>query len=97
MGNTTGSLLIASNASNPTLSVALTGAGTGTTAGQLSVIPSSINFGSVAIGTTQNQTGTLSATSSPVTVSSLGVSGAQFYVSGISFPVTIAVGSSVSF
>ena len=97
VGNTTGSLLIASNASNPTLSVGLTGAGTGTTAGQLAVTPSSINFGSITIGTTQNQTGTLSATSAPVTVSSLGVSGAQFSLSGISFPVTIAAGSSVSF
>ena len=97
VGNTTGSLLIASNASNPTLTVALTGAGTGTTAGQLAVAPSNINFGSITIGTTQNQTGTLSATSAPVTVSSVGVSGAQFSVSGISFPVTIAAGSSVSF
>ena len=97
VGSTTGSLLITSNASDPTLSVALTGSGTGTTAGQLAVTPSSINFGSVSIGTTQNQTGTLSATSAPVTVSSLGVSGAQFSVSGISFPVTIAAGSSVSF
>ena len=97
VGSATGSLLITSNASDPTLSVALTGPGTGTTAGQLAVAPSSINFGSVTIGTTQNQTGTLSATSAPVTVSSLGVSGSQFSVSGISFPVTIAAGSSVSF
>ena len=97
VGSTTGSLLITSNASDPALSVALTGSGTGTTAGQLAVAPSSINFGSVTIGTTQNQMGTLSATSAPVTVSSLGVSGSQFSVSGISFPVTIAAGSSVSF
>ena len=97
VGNTTGGLLIASNASNPTLSVGLTGAGTGTTAGQLTVVPSSINFGSITIGTTQNQAGTLTATSAPVTVSSLGVSLAQFSVSGISFPITIAAGSSVSF
>ena len=97
VGSTTGSLLITSNASDPTLSVALTGSGTGTTAGQLAVAPSSINFGSVTIGTTQNQTGSLSATSAPVTVSSLGVSGSQFSVSGVSFPVTIAAGSSVSF
>ena len=97
VGSTNGSLLITSNASDPTLSVALTGSGTGTTAGQLAVAPSSINFGSVTIGTTQNQTGILSATSAPVTVSSLGVSGSQFSVSGISFPVTIAAGSSVSF
>ena len=96
-GSMTGSLLTTSNASNPTLSVALTGAGTGTTAGQLAVAPSNINFGSITIGTTLNQTGTLSAASAPVTVSSLAVSGSQFSVSGISLPVTIAAGSSVSF
>ena len=97
VGSMTGSLLTTSNASNPTLSVALTGAGTGTTAGQLTVAPSNINFGSITIGTTLNQTGTLSAASAPVTVSSLAVSGSQFSVSGISLPVTIAAGSTVSF
>jgi hypothetical protein len=72
-------------------------AGTGTLPGQLAVAPSTINFGNVTLGTTQNQTGTLSASSAPVTVSSLGVSGSQFSVSGITLPVTIAAGNSVSF
>ena len=97
VGSATGSLAITSNASNPAVSVALTGTGTGTVAGQLAVAPSSINFGSITMGTTQNQTGTLSATSGPVIVSSLGVSGSQFLVSGIAFPVTIPAGSSVPF
>jgi hypothetical protein len=97
VGSATGSLTITSNASNPAVSVALTGTGTGTVSGQLAVAPSSINFGSITMGTTQNQTGTLSATSGPVIVSSLGVSGSQFLVSGIAFPVTIPAGSSVPF
>ena len=57
----------------------------------------SLNFGSVVVGTTQSQSGVLSAGSSAITVSSVGVSGSQFSVSGISLPVTIAAGSSVSF
>ena len=97
VGSATGSLTITSNASNPAVSVALTGTGTGTVPGELAVAPSSINFGSITMGTTQNQTGTLSATSGPVIVSSLGVSGSQFLVSGIAFPVTIPAGSSVPF
>ena len=97
VGSATGSLTITSNASNPAVSVALTGTGTGTVPGQLAVAPSSINFGSITMGTTQNQTSTLSATSGPVIVSSLGVSGSQFLVSGIAFPVTIPAGSSVPF
>jgi hypothetical protein len=94
-GSVTGSLVISSNGSNPTLSVP--SAGTGTLPGQLAVAPSTINFGNVTVGTTQNQTGTLSASSAPVTVSSLGVSGSQFSVSGITLPLTIAAGNSVSF
>jgi hypothetical protein len=94
-GSATGSLVISSNGSNPTLSVPLTG--TGTLPGQLAVAPSTINFGNVIVGTTQNQTGTLSASSAPVTVSSADVAGSEFSVSGISLPVTIAAGTSVSF
>ncbi len=94
-GSATGSLVISSNSSNPTLSVSLTG--TGALPGQLAVAPSTINFGNVIVGATQNQTGTLSASGAPVTVSSAGVAGSEFSVSGISLPVTIAVGTSVSF
>jgi len=94
-GSVTGSLVISSNGSNPTLSVPSTG--TGTLPGQLSVAPSTINFGNVTVGTTQNQSGTLSASTAPVTVSSLGVSGSQFSVSGVTLPVTIAAGNSLSF
>jgi hypothetical protein len=94
-GGVTGSLVITSSASNPTVSIPLTG--TGTLPGQLAVAPSSNNFGNVMIGTTQPQTGTLSASNTAVTVSSVGVSGSQFSVSGISLPVTIAAGNTVSF
>jgi hypothetical protein len=59
--------------------------------------PTSISFGNVTVGTNQNQAGTLSASNAPVTVSSLGVSGSQFSVSGLTLPVTIAAGSSVPF
>jgi hypothetical protein len=94
-GSVTGSLVISSNGSNPTLSV--TSTGTGALPGQLAVAPTTINFGNVTVGTTQNQTGTLGASNAPVTVSSLGVSGSQFSVSGITLPVTIAAGNSVPF
>ncbi len=94
-GSASGSLAITSNGSNPTVSVAATG--TGTLPGQLAVSPSTVNFGSVTVGTPQNQAGTLTATNSSVTVTSFGVSTSQFSVSGLSLPVTIAAGSSVGF
>lgn len=94
-GSTTGALTISSNATDPTLSVLL--AGTGTLPGTLAVSPTSVNFGSVQVGATQTQTGTLSASNTAVTVSSAGVSGSSFSLSGISLPVTIAAGGSLSF
>jgi hypothetical protein len=91
----TGSLVISSNGSNPSLTVP--SSGTGTLPGALAVSPATVNFGNITVGTTQNQSGTLSASNAPVTVSSLAVSGSQFSVSGITLPVTIAAGSSVPF
>jgi len=94
-GSFAGNLTITSTGSNSPLSVPLSG--TGSLPGQLTITPVSLNFGSVMVGTTQSQTGVLSAGSSAITVSSVGVSGSQFSVGGISLPVTIAAGSSVSF
>jgi hypothetical protein len=95
-GSISGSLAVISTASNPTLSVPLAGTGTLLT-GQLTVTPSTMDFGNLTVGTTQNLSGTISASNAAVTVSSVGVSGSQFSVSGISLPVTIAAGSSVAF
>ena len=94
-GSLAGNLAVSSTGSNSSLSVPLSG--TGSLPGQLTLSPMSLNFGSVVVGTTQSQSGVLSAGSSAITVSSVGVSGSQFSVSGISLPVTIASGGSVSF
>jgi hypothetical protein len=94
-GNLVGNLALTSTGSNPSLSVPLSG--TGSLPGQLTLSPMSLNFGSVVVGATQSQSGVLSAGSSAITVSSVGVGGSQFSVGGISLPVTIAAGSSVSF
>ena len=94
-GSSSGALTLSSDASNPTLSIPVSG--TGTTPGSLAVSPSSISFGSVVVGTTQTQTATLSATSAPVTVSSAGVVGSEFAVSGLTFPFTLAAGSTATF
>ncbi len=94
-GSFTGSLAIASNASNPSLSISITGAGV--TPGQLAASPGTLSFGNVVVGTSGTQTGTLSATGSSVTVSSIGTTNSEFSVTGISLPLTIAAGSSASF
>jgi hypothetical protein len=89
-GSTSGNLSIASTATNANISVGLSGVGL--TSGQLAVSPPSMNFSGVTVGGSQNQTGTLTAGSSSITVSSAGWNGAGFSLSGISFPVTIPAG-----
>jgi hypothetical protein len=94
-GSATGTITISSNASNPTLTIALSG--TGTAQGQLAVSPTSQGFGSVTVGASASQPGSLSASVTNVTVSSASLSNSEFSLSGISFPVTIAPGQSVPF
>lgn len=96
-GSFSGSVAIASNASNPNLNIPLSGSATGPAQGQLGISPSTISVGNVTVGTSGTQVGTLSATVSSVTVSSVSVGSAEFAISGISFPVTLAAGQSVNF
>ncbi|MGA7443709.1 MAG: choice-of-anchor D domain-containing protein [Candidatus Sulfotelmatobacter sp.] len=83
-----------------TLTIPLIGtgkAGTPAAAGQLTVTPATLNFGSVPDGTTVTQSISLSAVGSSVTVSSSASSSSQFVLNGATFPLTIAAGQSVSF
>src|SRR5258708_30669194 len=94
-GTVSGALTLLSNASNTSVSVSLSG--TGTSPGQLTVSPGSVSFGNVVVGTSQSQTGTLSASGSSVTVSSATSSSSEFAVTGVAFPLSIAAGQSVPF
>jgi hypothetical protein len=71
--------------------------GNGNGAGTLAVSPSSLNFGNVAVGGNSSLTGTLSATDADVVVSSASWTGSGYAVSGITFPVTVAAGSSANY
>jgi hypothetical protein len=94
-GTLTGSLSITVVGASDPATVSLTGVGVG--AGQLAVSPTTLNFGSVAVGSSKNLTGTLIAGSSNVSVSSAAWSGQGYSLSGISFPVTIQAGKSLTF
>src|SRR5579884_3364391 len=65
--------------------------------GTLSVSPTTLNFGNVPVGTTASLNATLSATSADVTISSADWSGSGYAVSGITFPVTVAAGSTAKY
>jgi hypothetical protein len=94
----TGSLQITSNATNASIAVALSGTGTAAPQGALTVNPQSLAFGSVLIGSSANQTITLSNTSGiAVTVSKASATGSGFSQSGLTLPLTLASGQTASF
>lgn len=94
-GSSSGMLTVASNASDPTLSISLSG--NGSSVGQLALSPTSLSFGSVDIGTTESLSGTLSASGSSITISSISSTSSQFALSGLTLPLTLAVGQSAPF
>lgn len=93
-----GSVTVASNASNPSLSVPLSGSGTQAPQGQLSASPSSINFGSITAGTSASQTVTLTNTgTASATVNSISISGGGYTAGGLTMPVALAAGAKATF
>jgi hypothetical protein len=94
-GSTSGSINVTSDASNTTLAVPL--AGTGTNQGQVALTPVALDFGNVTVGANASRASSLSASGASVIVSSASVSSAEFSLTGISFPLTIAAGQSVPF
>lgn len=94
-GAVTGSASISSDASNSPLTVSLSGTGT---QGQLSAIPSTASFGSVAIGSNNSQSIQLSnGGNTDVTISQASVSGNGFSMTGLSASQVIAAGKSAIF
>ena len=94
-GNLSGTLSVTSNATDGTVSVALTGTGT---APSLSVSPATLAFGSVSVG--GNSTASAMLTNSgnvSLTITSASLSGSAFSMSGLSTPLTLAANQSSTF
>ena len=90
----TGNLVVTSDASNPSLTIALSGSGA---TGAVSATPASVSFGNVADGTTATQAITLKNTgSASVNVSSESVTGTGFGVTGFTAQ-SLAAGSTMTF
>jgi centrosomal CEP192-like protein len=94
-GSVSGAIAVVSNASNPNLSISVSG--TGASTGQLTSSASALNFGSVTVGASKSLTTTLTATGSSVTISSATISSPEFRLNGPSLPLTIAAGQGVLF
>jgi hypothetical protein len=95
VGNTRGSISFVCDISSIVKgSQILEMTGTGTDAGQLTVHPATMHFGTVAVGSFANHPGNLTAYGAQVTISSANMSGSEFTLSGLSFPLTIPAGGS---
>jgi len=95
VGKTTGTITLLSDARNPKLVMNVWGTGIAVNGATLGVSPSSLNFGSVTVGTSANLQLTLSASNGAVTISSAKVNSSEFALSGLALPVTIGAGQSV--
>jgi hypothetical protein len=97
----TGTITIASNVAGSPSRIALSGTGTtattGTTAATLTATPSSIAFGSVAVGSDETQTIHVENTGSEsATISKLTISGSGVSVAGMTAPTTLAAGQTAN-
>lgn len=95
-GNPTGTITVTSNASNPTVTINLTGTASHPQP-QLSINPSSVNFGSVAAGSNATQNITLSNTgTSPMSITQITASGTGFSVTNSALPISVPAGQNTS-
>jgi hypothetical protein len=90
-----GHLSVLSDAPNPTLTIPLSA--NGTSGAHLSLGATTLNFGSVVVGTAKSLGASLSATGASVTVTGATSNSTEFGLSGLKFPFTIPAGQRVSF
>jgi Domain of unknown function (DUF4082)/Abnormal spindle-like microcephaly-assoc'd, ASPM-SPD-2-Hydin len=94
MGTATGSLTVTSNASNPILTVGLSGIGV---TAKIAAVPASVAFGSVPIGVANTQTLTVSNSGNAnLTISQTTAAGTGFSVTGPALPMTVAPSTSIA-
>jgi hypothetical protein len=92
-----GTVTIASNAVEPSMTVALSGTGTTAATSVLSVSPSSVAFGTVSVGSELTKTVQLASTgTASVTISGMTFSGSGISITGLAVPLTLAAGQDAS-
>lgn len=96
-GAVSGTVTITSDASNPALTMNLSGTGVSSSPGQLSVSPATLGLGSVMVGSSVSATGTVSASGASVTISGASTNNSVFTIGGFSLPHTLAAGQSANY
>jgi len=95
-GNASGNVTITSTATDSSVAIPLSGAGT-SAVGQLSVAPATLDVGNVVVGTSGTASGSLTATGANVTVTAATTDNSVFTIGGLSLPVIIVAGQSIPF
>jgi len=91
-GSSAGSVTVVSNASNSPATISLAGTGVQP---QISVVPTSVNFGNVTVGITNTQSVIVSDSGSAnLSITQATISGTGFALSGVALPLTLAPGGS---
>jgi hypothetical protein len=93
-GSTIGAVTLSSRTGRSSQAISLSG--TGTSAGQLSLSPATLSFGSVTVGSSESLTQTVMATGASVTISSAASGSPEFVLNGATFPLTLTAGQSAS-
>jgi hypothetical protein len=94
-GKDSGWLSVTSDAKDSVLKIGE--CGTGTSSGIMSVFPTTLDFGKVAVGSKKTLSATLKATEASVTIRSASLSSNEYSLSGLTLPHTLSAGQSVSF
>lgn len=95
-GAVSGAVTITSDASNSSLTIALSG--TGVTPGALTANPANLSFGSVTVNGSSSLPETITNTGGmAVTISQIAASGTGFSLSGGTTPITLGAGQSTTF
>jgi hypothetical protein len=95
-GSVSGALTVASDASDPGLTVPI--AANGVTAGALTSAPASLSFGSVQAGNPKTIAATLTNSGgSSISITQANLTGAGFTLSGLTLPITLGAGQSKTF
>ncbi|MBZ5548961.1 MAG: choice-of-anchor D domain-containing protein [Acidobacteriia bacterium] len=92
-GHVTGTFTLVSTALNKSLSMPV--AGTGVSGPQLTVSPSTLNFGNVTVGQSATLSTTLSAAYGDVAISTDQLTSSEFSIQGLTLPVTIPSGQRI--
>jgi hypothetical protein len=96
-GGASGTIAILSNAANSTLAIPLSGMAASPLQLALNATPTTLDLGSVTVGSSGTASGSLAASGGDITITSASSSNSRFSLSGLSLPVTIQAGKSAPF